>query len=235
MKEYIDFLTQWIKTEVKNSNKKGVILVLDKTENSKILAFLAKKAFPNNSLALILPIDAINEDDRKEMTNLLEKIKLDFNEIDLTIPYLSFENILTFDNEKSREKIKEKIRSSVLDGIALEMSYIILNPANLYDYFLGLFTNYQIDRESLAPLAKLNPNEIHLLAKNLEILDNPNNLNLNNLYNIEEYNFNFNDLENFLNNESVLANIKYEIEMVHSLTELKRIFVKIPNRNWKEK
>jgi NAD+ synthase len=52
LEKYLDYLVQFLKKTVKDAHAKGVIVGISGGIDSAVVAYLAKKAFPNNYLTV---------------------------------------------------------------------------------------------------------------------------------------------------------------------------------------
>ena len=55
--KYLNVLVEWIKEEVKKANANGVVVGVSGGIDSALVAYLAKQAFPNSSLGILMPIN----------------------------------------------------------------------------------------------------------------------------------------------------------------------------------
>jgi NAD+ synthase len=74
--EKINLTVEWLQSKVKESNTKGLIVGLSGGIDSAVCAALMKKAFPSNSLGVILPCGSSNID-KEYALKLIDRIKID--------------------------------------------------------------------------------------------------------------------------------------------------------------
>ncbi|MCK4321033.1 NAD(+) synthase [candidate division WOR-3 bacterium] len=77
-------IIDFIRESAEKLNKDGVIFGLSGGIDSSLVASLAKEAFPDNSLALILPEKDSSEEDMRDAKQWAEKLNLEYEKIDIT-------------------------------------------------------------------------------------------------------------------------------------------------------
>ena len=115
-------LIKFIREKTKLLHKFGVILGLSGGLDSSVVAVLAKKAFPNNSLALILPERHSDKKKIKVAKSLCEDIGLNYEVIDISeiLDEFGVYNMIKVNSEKIKEKLieaREKTKKKFIQGI----------------------------------------------------------------------------------------------------------------------
>nr|WP_318027174.1 hypothetical protein [Mycoplasmopsis bovis] len=62
VKIYTEYLVSWIKRRVKNAKAKGCIVGISGGIDSALVVSLCAKAFPNNTIGIVMPIDSMMHD-----------------------------------------------------------------------------------------------------------------------------------------------------------------------------
>lgn len=163
-------LVNWIQEKVRNAGAKGVVFGLSGGVDSAVIAGIAKKAFPDNSLGIIMPChsDKLDEDHGILVANALN---LETTKVDLTN---SFDILLIAMPEKSQNKlavsnIKPRLRMTTLYYYAQSNNYLVLGSSNKSEFTVGYFTKHGDSGVDLLPLASFVKSEIYDLARYLSI------------------------------------------------------------------
>lgn len=182
-------LINWIKTEIKKADAKGAVIGLSGGIDSSVTSLLCKKAFPENTLGLIIPCQSSPED-RVDAVKHAEKFKIEYKDIDLTPVYEQFlESINKNDEELRLDKIiknntinkeeqslklslanmKPRLRMILLYYYANLNNYLVVGTDNRSELKLGYFTKYGDGGIDIAPLGNLLKLEVRGLAREMEI------------------------------------------------------------------
>ncbi len=172
MQEWTKFsenVVSWLQEAVKESGAKGVILGLSGGLDSSVVAALCKKAFPGNSLALLLPCDS-NPQDTKDAKEFSAQIGLETKEIDLCKVH---EEMLASMSDKrntvANGNLKARLRMCALYFFANKLNYLVIGTGNRTELELGYFTKYGDGAVDLLPLGGLLKREVRELAKALAV------------------------------------------------------------------
>ncbi|MCS7152113.1 MAG: NAD(+) synthase [Endomicrobia bacterium] len=164
-------LIEWIKQQVKQAKKNGVVFGLSGGVDSSVVAVLCKKAFPKNHLALILPCFS-SEKDLEDANLVIKKFKLNSKTIDLKEVFLKFCDILDID-PKSKDlpaaNIKPRLRMITLYYFANKLNYLVVGTGNKSELIMGYFTKYGDGGVDILPLGDLTKTQVRSLAEFLEI------------------------------------------------------------------
>lgn len=171
IKEQIEKCIDWIRDLVKTANCKGVLVGLSGGIDSAVVANLLVRAFPQNSLGVILPVSSSNEDS-DHATKVAEKCKIKSIEIDLTeeknsILYKTDKALKEFrapgygNRKLSDGNLRARLRMSTLYAIANEMNYLVVGTDNRAELYTGYFTKYGDGGVDILPLASLLKKEVY--------------------------------------------------------------------------
>ena len=188
-KEIEKKLIDWIRTKVKNADAEGAVIGLSGGIDSSVTSLLCKKAFPNNTLGLIMPCQSSPED-RIDAVKHAEKFKIKYKEINLTEVYEQFlESINKNDEEIKLDKIinnknineekqslklalanmKPRLRMILLYYYANLNNYLVVGTDNRSELKLGYVTKYGDGGIDIAPLGNLLKLEVRGLAREMNI------------------------------------------------------------------
>ena len=138
--KYLNVLVEWIKEEVKKANANGVVVGVSGGIDSALVAYLAKQAFPNSSLGILMPINKERDFDLQDGLELVQKFDLEHQVIDLYDEYHSLVNKLNPHLDLVKGNIQSRLRMTTLYAIAQENNYLVLGTDNKAEYYLGYFT-----------------------------------------------------------------------------------------------
>jgi len=172
--DIVNLITNWIRKQVTEANAKGVVLGLSGGLDSSVVGVLCKKAFPDNTLGLIMP--CFNDPKDIEHAKLLaKKFNIKIKEINLEG---IFENLTNMLGEKEYKKdnknlaianIKPRLRMLILYYFANKFNYLVVGTGNKSERMIGYFTKYGDNGCDIMPIGNLLKTEVKELAEILEI------------------------------------------------------------------
>lgn len=169
--QIVNRIINWLKQQVKQANKKGVVFGLSGGLDSAVVGVLCKRAFPKNHLALILPCFS-QQQDLDDANLVVKKFKINSKLIDLKNVFLSFCKTLKLE-PKSKDlsvvNIKPRLRMITLYHFANKLNYLVVGTGNKSELTMGYFTKYGDGGVDLLPLGDLTKTQVRELAKILEI------------------------------------------------------------------
>lgn len=236
---YINYLVNWIKNQVKKANKSGVIVGISGGIDSALVAVLAKKAFPNDSLGLVMKIKDMSKD-LQDISKLVKKFDIQTREINLSNIYENFVDTLKLEDKMSLANLQPRLRMSTLYAIAQEKNYLVLGTNNLVEMYIGYFTKYGDVGVDLLPIVNLSKTQVYNLAKELgineEILNKAPSAGLwENQKDEDEMKFSYKDFDQFLQDKSKLKkSVVDRIEYLHEISQHKRNKIPRPSKKLKD-
>lgn len=237
---YINYLVNWIKNQVKKANKSGVIVGISGGIDSALVAVLAKKAFPNDSLGLVMKIKDMSNKDLQDISKLVKKFDIQTREINLSNIYENFVDTLKLEDKMSLANLQPRLRMSTLYAIAQEKNYLVLGTDNLVEMYIGYFTKYGDGGVDLLPIVNLSKTQVYNLAKELgineEILNKAPSAGLwENQKDEDEMKFSYKDFDQFLQDKSKLKkSVVDRIEYLHEISQHKRNKIPRPSKKLKD-
>lgn len=170
MDKDIENIIKWIRHEVDEAKAKGVIFGLSGGVDSAVVAGLAKKAFPNNSLGVIMPCYS-NPEDEQDGLLVASSLGLETKKVDLTKTYDSMIEAFSYNSKSdlALANVKPRLRMTSLYYLAQEMGYLVLGPTNLSEYKIGYYTKHGDSGVDLLPIASYVKRDIFKMAESLNI------------------------------------------------------------------
>lgn len=169
-----DNISNWIEEKVKIANCKGCVVGLSGGIDSAVVAALCKKAFPQNTLGIMMPCHS-NKDDLKDAVELAKELNIDTELMELTLlfesAFVTFEGRTYSDKDRNLAiaNLKPRLRMLTLYYFANKMNYMVVGTGNKSELMMGYFTKYGDGGVDLLPLGDLLKSEVRELARELQI------------------------------------------------------------------
>lgn len=180
-KEQINSTVKWIQEKVKESHSKGLIVGVSGGIDSAVVAYLIKKACPENSLGVIMDIknSSVDMEDALKVINGCGIKHLNLN---LLTPHENILNIVVQgleENDLFKEdylritdaNLRARLRMSTIYSIANNLGYLVVGTDNAAELYTGYFTKYGDGGVDILPLANLSKAEVYEWAKELGVDD----------------------------------------------------------------
>lgn len=175
----IEKVVTWLQEKVKESHTNGLVVGISGGIDSALVSFLIKKAFPNNSLGVILPINS-NPDDEKDALEVAKKcdiknITLDLSDIkmnllDTVTKALNSSSLFNQDNLKLTDaNLRARLRMSTIYSVANNLNYLVVGTDNKAEVHTGYFTKYGDGGVDILPIANLSKREVYEWSKYLGV------------------------------------------------------------------
>ncbi len=171
----IDYVVDWLREKVDESHTNGILVGLSGGIDSSVVAFLIKRAFPDNSLGVILPCKSQGED-AEHAYELAKAVGIEHVEINLTTAHeLLWEDIdkhfgnYVDNNRMSDANIRARLRMTTLYGIANKLGYLVAGTDNAAEILTGYFTKYGDGGVDILPIANITKREVYEWAKYLGV------------------------------------------------------------------
>ncbi|VEU70401.1 NAD(+) synthase [Mycoplasmopsis glycophila] len=234
--KYIEKVENFLKEKVEAANAKNLIVGISGGIDSALVYAIAKRVFPNNTIAVVMPIISMTESDLSHISELEKAFNDSFKRVDLTNTFLSISETLNLNNDLAIANIKPRLRMTTLYAIAQENSGLVLGTDNADEVYIGYFTKFGDGGADLLPICNFTKGEVKFLASLLNvpssIIDKKPSAGLwEGQTDENELGFTYDDLDFYLNNR--LTNPKLvsqklseetisKIEYKHKTTQHKR-------------
>lgn len=244
MHEKIDKVVMWLRDSVKNAGAKGLVVGISGGIDSAVVACLIKKAFPDNSLGVILPIKS----DKKDIEDGILTAKacnIEYFSVDLEEEHIGImnkvskqlhnKNLFNDDTKRGTDaNLRARLRMSTIYAIANNLNYLVVGTDNAAEVYTGYFTKYGDGGVDLLPISSLKKHEVYEWAKALgvpnEVIDKQPSAGLwegqtdeNEMGTTYEY------IDAFLDGKSIPEKDKSIIERLHRNSAHKRTTPPSPN------
>jgi NAD+ synthase len=169
-------IIEWIKKQVSQADKEGIVVGLSGGVDSSVVAVLAKKALGSNMLGLILPCNSNSEDGELALkVTKIFGIKTEI--IPLTNIFNNLVSLYKKGSDIARANLKVRLRMTTLYYIANTLDYLVTGTGNKSELMIGYFTKYGDGGCDILPIGGLLKTEVINLAKELgipsEIINRP--------------------------------------------------------------
>lgn len=231
----IEKTVEWLKDIGKKANVNGMLVGVSGGIDSAVVACLIKRAYPENSIGVILPIKN-SEQDLIDAEKLISFCKISRMYIDLTDEN---ENILKkvesemnsgFNQNNLRmtdANMRARLRMTTLYTIANNLNYMVVGTDNAAEILTGYYTKYGDGGVDILPIANLLKSEVYEWAKFLgiptSIIEKSPSAGLWDGQTDEaEMGTSYKYIDAYLKNEEIPQKDKDIIERMNKVTEHKR-------------
>jgi len=225
-------LVSWIRDKTLAAGSKGVVLGLSGGLDSSVLAVLCHRAFPKNTLAVLMPCYS-NKENIEHARMVANKFSIPTTTVVLDSVFDGLLKVLPDDKvdpdvrRLAQANIKARLRMLTIYYFANRLKYLVVGAANRDELAVGYFTKYGDGGVDIQPLGNLLKGELRELAKFLgipePIINKPPSADLWEGQTDEgELGFSYDELDRYLVSGKAAAEIKKRIESMIAASQHKR-------------
>jgi NAD+ synthase len=172
-------LVDWIKDRVVASGRRGVVLGLSGGIDSAVVAVLCKRAFPESTLAVMMPCHSISQDEEHARL-VADKFSIPTRLVVLDSVYDTLSELLPEEKKTpeaihlARSNLKARLRMITLYYLANQLQYMVVGSSNRIELTVGYFTKYGDGGVDIVPLGNMVKEQVKVfLGIPQEVIDKP--------------------------------------------------------------
>ena len=235
----VEHVVNWLKEQVELSHTNGILVGLSGGIDSSVVACLIKRAFPENSIGVILPCKS-NDKDKTDAEAVAEACGIDYIEVELSDAHKNIFDAVTKAlgdrGEKRRltdANLRARLRMSTLYTVGNDMGYLVAGTDNAAELLTGYFTKYGDGGVDILPLAHLTKREVFEWAKYLgvpqSVIDRQPSAGLwEGQTDESEMGVTYNAIDDYIEGKPVSDEDKKIIVRMNTVTEHKRVTPPMP-------
>ena len=235
----VEKLVSWIQDKVTAAHCKGVVIGMSGGLDSSVAVVLCHRAFPQNTLGLIMPCHSSQEDSEHALAvankfSIPTKVVVLDSVLDTLSQVLPGDTVEPGASRLAEANLKVRLRMLTLYYFANQREYMVVGSGNKSELATGYFTKYGDGAVDILPLGNLVKREVRELASYLaipqEIIDKPPSAGLWPGQTDEgELGLSYQELDRYLLTGEASDGVRRKIESMMAATNHKRLPPPMPN------
>ena len=231
-------LASWIRDKVTAAGCEGVVIGMSGGLDSSVAAVLCHRAFPQNTLGVLMPCYSIPEDKQHALAvakkfSIPTKVVVLDSVFDSLTEVLPAEKVEPGAGRPTRANLKVRLRMLTLYYFANQLAYMVVGSSNKSELATGYFTKYGDGGVDILPLGNLVKREARELANFLgipqEIIDKPPSAGLwQGQTDEDEFGFSYEELDRYLVSGEASDDVRERIEAMIAASGHKRSLPAVP-------
>lgn len=220
---------EWLRNTVSDAGAKGLVLGISGGIDSAVVAALSKRAFPENTLGIIMPCYS-NPLDLEHAKLVAETFGLETKNVVLDDAFDTMKRLVgaeESDRSLAVANMKPRLRMITLYYFAGVHNYLVAGTGNRSEFTVGYSTKYGDGGVDIQPIASFVKKEVRELAAHLGvpeiIITKPPTAGLwENQTDEYEMGMTYEELDNYILTGTASDYIKEKVDKMYSRSEHKR-------------
>ncbi len=234
--ERINQAVDWLRERVTEANAQGVVVGLSGGVDSAVVAGLCCRAFPENSIGVIMPSQS-DPEDKEDALWIAEGFELRTIEVNLSGAHtqvmgqvkkgLETRGCNLVGEKLCQGNLKARLRMSTLYAVANAMNYMVVGTDNAPESYTGYFTKYGDGGVDVLPISSLTKAEVRTWARMLGLpMRLATRVPTAGLWpgqtDESELGLTYDQIDRYLLGEEVSSEVQERLETLHRQSEHKR-------------
>jgi len=237
MEELATKLAAWIRGQVAGAKSRGVIFGLSGGIDSAVVAALCRRAFPEDTIGLIMPCHS-SQTDIEHAQAVAREFQIPTMTIALEEAFSSLLKVIPGRGDPDTKmmaeaNVKARLRMVTLYYLANRFHFLVAGTGNRSEISVGYFTKYGDGGVDILPLANLLKSQVRELAIHLgvprEIIEKPPSAGLwQGQTDEEEMGINYEDLDRYLGSGKAEERVSRTVDAMRQASAHKRSMPPVP-------
>lgn len=159
-----DRIVQWLKSKAEEAGASGAVIGLSGGVDSSLVAALAKEAFGERVIGVIMPCGSVDQD-AEHAKEMADKLGIKTEYIDIEPVFEKLRQGLPPGEGIATANLKPRLRMVNLYYYANMSNYLVLGTGNKTELMIGYFTKYGDGGVDLLPIAGLHKSEVREMSR----------------------------------------------------------------------